>query len=600
MARKIEIQILGDASNLEHAFGQAGNAANGFGSHLTKLKLAAGVAGAAMGGILVEGLKGSVDAAMAGQASQAALDTALKTTQQSVAGMKPVLDAAEASSRKLGFADNESRAALARLELASKSTKSAISDLSVAEGIARLKHIDLASAANMLIQAHTGSQRAAKALGVVIQPLTNHYDALKEKYKELGQQVPTAEAAQAKFLDKMATGQSIIAAVTDKVKGQADAYSQTAAGGLAQFHAESEHLQETLGKTLLPVLTAISEKLATLMDWFVQHKTIAEALVIAFGVVAGTLLAVSASTAIVSASTAIATAATGAWTGAQWLLNAALDANPIALVIIALVAIGAALYVAWTKSQTFRDIVTGVWDDVKGVVHTVTSFFTTTVPDAFTTVLNWVRGHWPEIATIISGPFAPIVALATNAFGVRDALTGAFGDIKTYVSGAISDIVGWFSGLPGRIEGFATAIGSGFVSALEKGLSALGDMLKRVIEAPFNAIIDAWNSIGFDIKLPSVDTHIPGVGRVGGGELSFHVPQLPHLDTGGYIEQSGIAVVHKGETVVPAGRGGGLSLQITFGGPVYGDKRKVAQELVDEIWLALQEKGRLRGGLALP
>jgi hypothetical protein len=42
--------------------------------------------------------------------------------------------------------------------------------------------------------------------------------------------------------------------------------------------------------------------------------------------------------------------ATGLWAAAQWLLNAALNANPIGLIVLALAALGGALYLAWTHS----------------------------------------------------------------------------------------------------------------------------------------------------------------------------------------------------------------------------------------------------------
>jgi hypothetical protein len=38
---------------------------------------------------------------------------------------------------------------------------------------------------------------------------------------------------------------------------------------------------------------------------------------------------------------------------------------------------------------------------------------------------------------------------------------------------------------------------------------------------------------------------------------NFKIPELPFLDTGGRIEKTGVAVVHKGETVTPAGQTGG-------------------------------------------
>ena len=58
---------------------------------------------------------------------------------------------------------------------------------------------------------------------------------------------------------------------------------------------------------------------------------------------------------------AIATAtATKAWAAAQWLLNVALTANPIGLVIVAIAALVGGLILAYKKSETFRNIVNAV------------------------------------------------------------------------------------------------------------------------------------------------------------------------------------------------------------------------------------------------
>ena len=66
-------------------------------------------------------------------------------------------------------------------------------------------------------------------------------------------------------------------------------------------------------------------------------------------------------TALQTAKTWLANAATVAWTGAQWLLNAALNANPIGLVVVAVVALIAVFVIAYKKSETFRELVDKLW-----------------------------------------------------------------------------------------------------------------------------------------------------------------------------------------------------------------------------------------------
>jgi hypothetical protein len=453
------VEILAEGKQFAHELDKAAGKTR-------QLSKVAGVAGLAIAGGLAIGLEKATKAAIEGQADQARLDTALRITHQSVKEMTPSLEEAEHASRKLGFADNETRLALAKLEVATGSTKLSIKDLAVAEDIARLKKVDLQTATQMLTGSMAGNTRAAKALGIILMPVTKNMDALKAKYKELGVQIPVAEKAQAKLLDKMATGQAAIQQVTDKVRGQAAAYSDTAEGGMAKFHAEIQRLEEVFGNMLIPALETASTKLASLAQFMSDHAETAKILLGVLAGVAAVLLTISAVTAVVSAATAIASAATAVWTAAQWLLNIALTANPIGLVVIAVAALVAGIIIAYKESDTFRQIVAGAFD---------------AVASAATTVLDFFRSHWPEIAVLISGPFAPLVLLATDGFGIRSALVGAFSAVLDaartlggqIVGGIVDGVTGVATAVSNRVQAVVDAIGDFFGNMFNKA-SALG------------------------------------------------------------------------------------------------------------------------------
>ena len=57
--------------------------------------------------------------------------------------------------------------------------------------------------------------------------------------------------------------------------------------------------------------------------------------------------------------------ANGDLTFSQWALNAAFAANPIGMVVIALTAIVGALVLAYKHSETFRNIIQGLWEKFK-------------------------------------------------------------------------------------------------------------------------------------------------------------------------------------------------------------------------------------------
>lgn len=59
------------------------------------------------------------------------------------------------------------------------------------------------------------------------------------------------------------------------------------------------------------------------------------------------------------------TAVTQGFAAAQALLNSIMALNPITLVVIALVALGAAFAVAWNRSETFRKIVMAAWQGIQ-------------------------------------------------------------------------------------------------------------------------------------------------------------------------------------------------------------------------------------------
>src|SRR5690606_34682349 len=99
----------------------------------------------------------------------------------------------------------------------------------------------------------------------------------------------------------------------------------------------------------------------------------------------GVLAAVAAYKAWTTA-TAIWTSITKGAAAAQRLLNVAMKANPIGLVIGLLAGLVAGLTYAWKNSETFRNIVTKVWERVKSVVSAVVGWFTTAIPAAWNAV----------------------------------------------------------------------------------------------------------------------------------------------------------------------------------------------------------------------
>lgn len=239
---------------------------------------------------------------------------------------------------------------------------------------------------------------------------------------------------------------------------------------------------------------------------------------------------------LLAVQSAVTSAATGVYTAAQWLLNAALTANPIGLVIVALVALGAALVVAYKKSDTFREIVDKAFAAVKAVASAVVDWFlgsfvpfwTTTLPGAFRSVVDWVRAHWPLILVLLTGPMGLAVVGIVKHW---DDITGAFRAAKDWVVGTFA--FAW-AGVQAMILDPLVAAKDRIVAlfgeegpiraAFAKAVAGIGIIwagLKEAARAPVEFVVNTVYNDG----IRKVVNAIPGV------------PDLPELKfaTGGQV-----------------------------------------------------------------
>jgi hypothetical protein len=176
------------------------------------------------------------------------------------------------------------------------------------------------------------------------------------------------------------------------------------------------------------------------------------------------------------------TIATKAMTAGQWLLNAAMDANPIGIVVIALAALGVAFYIAWTKSATFRKIIIGAWKVIKdtavAVIHWFSGpfvdFFAKTVPATFNRVLTWVKRNWPWLLGALTGPIGLAVVWIIKHWA----------QILNGMHDTWSKIVNFLTSLPGKINGF-----------FRGALGWLFQAGKNVIWGLFHGLTAIWNKV---------------------------------------------------------------------------------------------------------
>ena len=268
------------------------------------------------------------------------------------------------------------------------------------------------------------------------------------------------------------------------------------------------------------------------------------------------------------ASTVASTAskvASGAAAAAQWVWNAALSANPIGLVVVAIGALVAGLVWFFTQTEAGQKIITAAWDGIKAGIAGVADWWRdtvvpmwdstwSTVKSIFSTATGAVCGilsaGWDVIKTIFSwSPVGLIVgywdeikgAFSAGVNGAKQLLAAGWDVIKTIFSwspvGIITTnfdkIIGFFKGLGSRITG---------------ALSGVGNALGAPFKGAFNSIAGWWNNTVGSISF-QVPDWVPGVGGKG-----WSLPKIPMLADGGVVTAATLAMVGEGsepEAVIP-------------------------------------------------
>ena len=77
----------------------------------------------------------------------------------------------------------------------------------------------------------------------------------------------------------------------------------------------------------------------------------------------------------------VVSGATRVWAGVQWLLNAAMNANPIGLIITGIAALTAGIVYCWNRFAGFRAFILTMWDTMKGFGLIIKDFVVDRIKD---------------------------------------------------------------------------------------------------------------------------------------------------------------------------------------------------------------------------
>jgi phage-related protein len=201
-------------------------------------------------------------------------------------------------------------------------------------------------------------------------------------------------------------------------------------------------------------------------------------------------------------------AATLAWTAVQWLLNAALLANPIGLIIVGIALLVAGIIYAYKHSEVFRKIVQGAWKGIQIAAKFVVDWFVNTAwPflkkawDGIVTAVKYAAALWTGymnlIRTIVSTVFNwiagfirdrinTIIGVVKTVVAVYQWFRDAFQRAKDAVVQKTNDAIAFVRSIPGRIRSALGNLASTLYNAgrdLVQGMiNGIGDMIGRLVD----------------------------------------------------------------------------------------------------------------------
>lgn len=308
--------------------------------------------------------------------------------------------------------------------------------------------------------------------------------------------------------DTMGAQKIILGELSKEFGGSAAAAGDTFAGKIKHLKDMWDGFVETLVKKALPIITKVADYIVTnvvpaiqtvaqwigdnvvpaLKDfgqWVQKNSTWLGALGSAFLTIGAAILAYQTYLSIVSG-------VTKAYIAIQTAFNAVMAINPFVLILVGIIALAAAFVYLWTHSETFRNIIIGVFDAVKNAVTAVKDWFVA----RFNDIVNFVRA----VPGKITGFFSAIGSFFSNIWS----------GIKNGAVNGWNAVVGFVRGVPGMVMGAIGNLGSTLVNAggdllrgLWNGIQAVSGWLKNKIIGFFGRLVPGWVKDVFGINSPS-------------------------------------------------------------------------------------------------
>lgn len=462
MADKIaRVAFIADVQNYVNGVDKAQKKTQGFQDGIGKMAMPAALAFGAVTAAAIDFTKAAAD-------DQKAADILANSLKNTTGATDAQTDAVEKwitqTSMATAVADDELRPALGKLATATGDITKAQDLMAIALNVSAQTGKPLEAVTTALSKAQAGSLTALNKL------------------------IPGMVDGS----DKSLTFADAMAKLDAKTKGAAETAAN--ADPYTKMTIAMNETKEAIGAGLLPIIQKFTPYLQQAAAWAQENADKISALMITVGGLAASILAINGALKVYEGVMGAVKIATTVWTGVQWLLNAALNANPIGLVVIAITALIAAFVLAYTKVGWFRDGVNAAFGVIKTVVTSVASWISDKVPAAFQAVVDFIKGLPETLVEIGKTVFNALTAPYRLAFHfIAVAWNSTVGKLRF-------EIPSWVPMIGGK--GFSMPTLPESIPALADGGIVTGPTLALVGEAGPEAVVplDRMNGVTINVN----------------------------------------------------------------------------------------------------
>lgn len=481
---RIVIDVLVNAQDAASNLDRSASQMTSFGSSMERLAVPAGIAVGAIAGIGWA----AAQAASATQQSMGAVESVFGSSAGKVKGW------AENSAQAVGLSTSAygQLAAVAGASMKSmgmsqdEAADSTGKMITLASDLAATMGGTTTEAVEALTSALRGEADPAEALGLNLKQST-----VAARMAADGTDTLTGsalDAAKAQTIMQLATEQAGAA------NGQFARESDSAAGSAQIAAAEYENAKAALGEGLLPVLAAVTTALGGMAHWVGENTALVTGIVAVVGTLALAILAVNAAMAVASAAQTAWTIAQGigkgitaAATAVQWAFNAAMSANPVMLVVLAVAALVAGIIILWNKSEAFQNFIKGMWAGIQKAaeacwngIKVAAEWVFNLLKQIVNAYFSFYKGIWDAMWKVAETCWNGVKVAAEN---VINWIKGAIDGLKAAASGAFNAIKDIGAGIWGFIKNAAQSALDAIMWPINKVKDAINNVVNGIKDA---------------------------------------------------------------------------------------------------------------------